>query len=291
MRDLWEQVQARLVDNRQGGQRAPTVRSPSLLAGRVVDDVGEPLVATHACKGKVRYRYYVSRSLQHEGSSVEGMRIPAKEIEVVVVNRLAEALGDPLSLLASLKAPLDRSTLEVARAEASVLAEQVKHRDGQVVRALVFSVKVSRERISLQLDAEGLRSALGLPGKGDCPADLVLDCPVRLTRTGTAMRLVDLGGKVALAHVDRSLINLVVQAQRWWKRLSDGQTTIAALAREEGINNSWISRVVRLNFLAPAIVEAILEGKQPAQLDGTTLTTGGELPVSWEEQARHLGLA
>lgn len=65
-RDMWDAVQARLADNTQGKQRSTTAKSPSLLAGRVFDEAGERLVAAHACKGKVRYRYYVSRSLQHE---------------------------------------------------------------------------------------------------------------------------------------------------------------------------------------------------------------------------------
>ena len=56
----WERTQMRLADNLQGDQRIRAER-PSLLAGHVSDEAGEPLVVSHACKGKVRYRYYVSR--------------------------------------------------------------------------------------------------------------------------------------------------------------------------------------------------------------------------------------
>ncbi len=59
-------VQAKLEDNRQGTQRAATVWSSSVLAGLVCDEAGQPLVSSHACKGKVRYRYYVSKALQHD---------------------------------------------------------------------------------------------------------------------------------------------------------------------------------------------------------------------------------
>lgn len=50
-----------------------------LLAGRVEDANGEPLIASHAAKGVARYRCYVSRSLQ-TASSTTGLRIPAAEL-------------------------------------------------------------------------------------------------------------------------------------------------------------------------------------------------------------------
>lgn len=62
--ELWNQVQARLSENRQTTSRRAHARSPSLLAGLVFDAVsGEHLTPTHAAKGSKRYRYYVSHSL------------------------------------------------------------------------------------------------------------------------------------------------------------------------------------------------------------------------------------
>ena len=71
-REAWDAVQARLKSHVNGkrGVRAPTA---SLLAGRIVDAQCEPLLAVHASKttkggsesSKVRYRYYVSKALQH----------------------------------------------------------------------------------------------------------------------------------------------------------------------------------------------------------------------------------
>lgn len=109
-RQLWDEVQEMLAGNLQGARAAKRVRAQSLLAGLIVDEEGELLVATHACKGKVRYRYHVSKALQHDATagSTEGKRIPAKELEGAVVARLVEALDDPLALLAATGIPLDR---------------------------------------------------------------------------------------------------------------------------------------------------------------------------------------
>lgn len=104
------------------------------------------------------------------------------------------------------------------------------------------------------------------------------------------MRLVEPCGRGVHDEVDRSLVQLLAQARKWWDRLSDGETTIAELAREQGINDSWISRVVRLAFLSPEIVDRVLAGTQPADWNGTALTTAYQIPRSWNEQARLLGL-
>ena len=78
-RATWERVQALLAEHLVGERRATRATSPSMLAGLIVDEDGEPLIATHTCKGKVQYRYYVIRSLHHrETSDATGMRIPAR---------------------------------------------------------------------------------------------------------------------------------------------------------------------------------------------------------------------
>lgn len=70
-------------------------------------------------------------------------------------------------------------------------------------------------------------------------------------------------------HPDSALVKLLVLARRWWARLATAEIDIATLARAEGVNDSWVSWVVRLNFLAPQIVDAILAGTQPATLNAT----------------------
>src|SRR6478752_3020170 len=100
---LWDRVQTQLATNLQG-TRTSYQRRQDLLAGKIVDASDKPLVSTHSCKdganGKVRYRYYVSRDLHH-GDAETGMRIPAREIETLVTDRLAQTFDDPLALAAN----------------------------------------------------------------------------------------------------------------------------------------------------------------------------------------------
>ena len=64
--------------------------APSLLAGLIVDADGSRMTPTHAKKRAKRYRYYVSASLldRDHSRAQKGMRIPAGDIEALVLDRL-----------------------------------------------------------------------------------------------------------------------------------------------------------------------------------------------------------
>ena len=81
--DIWDRTQAKLTEQRQGERSKVRAVSPSLLAGKVVDADGQPLIASHANKAGRRYRYYISRNL-HDGVGSESRRIPALELEAAV---------------------------------------------------------------------------------------------------------------------------------------------------------------------------------------------------------------
>jgi hypothetical protein len=69
-------------------------------------------------------------------------------------------------------------------------------------------------------------------------------------------------------RVDNTLVKAVVRSHRWRDMLESGNyATVRDLAKAEAINESYLGRVLRLTLLAPKMVEAILEGKQPATLE------------------------
>ena len=80
-----------------------------------------------------------------------------------------------------------------------------------------------------------------------------------------------------------TLVKALARAFRWRKLLeTDRYATIGEIAAAEKINDSFVSRMLRLTLLAPEIVEAILDGRQP---DGVTLPGLLEpFPVEWEKQ-------
>jgi len=82
---------------------------------------------------------------------------------------------------------------------------------------------------------------------------------------------------------DTTLVKALARAFRWRRMMETGRYgTIDELAAAEKINSSYVSRLLRLTLLAPDIVEAILDGRQPG---GMTLPGLMEpFPVRWEGQ-------
>ena len=119
-------VQEKLAGNRQARALGETAEEPSLLAGLIVDGDGQRMTPTHAVKKGRRYRYYVSTQLISGTRSdhAKGWRIPAGDIEVLVLDRLRaffasdRDLGEALS-----RFDLDASAVRSAMAKASQLVE------------------------------------------------------------------------------------------------------------------------------------------------------------------------
>jgi hypothetical protein len=89
------------------------------------------------------------------------------------------------------------------------------------------------------------------------------------------------------ARTDNTLVKAVVRAHRWRDLLESGRhATVRDMAKAEGINESYLSRVLRLTLLAPAIVQSILEGHQSADLELERLLR--PLPLNWTEQNAQL---
>ncbi len=91
------------------------------------------------------------------------------------------------------------------------------------------------------------------------------------------------GNPAPKATIDNAMVKALARAFRWQKLLENGTYgCIEDVARGERIGASFVSRIVRLALLAPDIVEAILAGKQPAQLTLRDLTC--PFPAEWTRQ-------
>jgi len=94
-------------------------------------------------------------------------------------------------------------------------------------------------------------------------------------------------GKLRCRHVDNALIKAIARAFRWREMLEGGSVlTIRDLARSEGINHSYVARVLRLTLLAPDIVESILLGANPVEVTVPVLLR--PFPLQWHAQRDRL---
>ena len=96
------------------------------------------------------------------------------------------------------------------------------------------------------------------------------------------------GGVPAVAtRADPALVKALARAFRYQRLLDEGRyASISEMASAEKIERGYLGSLLRLTLLAPDIVEAILDGRQP---EGMTLPRLMEpIPVVWEQLASSL---
>uniref|UniRef100_UPI0015750A29 recombinase family protein n=1 Tax=Sphingomonas bacterium TaxID=1895847 RepID=UPI0015750A29 len=284
--EVWEATQSKLADNRQGSSTRVRAASPSLLAGRIIDADGNPLASSHATKQGRRYRYYVTSLPQ--GVTAPISRVPALEIEAAVTSRIAAAFDDPFALAGAAGLTLTAHNTAALAARAEETAAALRKRNRTVTQALVGMVRLHPARIDIELATDAIAQALQLDPASDASGTIILAAEVTLTRTGRAMRLVQDNGLTIQRNANPALIRLLLRARRWWTILKQGKLDITALAEAEGVMPAYITRVVRLAFLSPAVIEAVLKGSVRAEVNSTTITATDAIPACWQVQARKM---
>jgi len=111
--------------------------------------------------------------------------------------------------------------------------------------------------------------------------------PMTVVRRGGRKAIVAPDGGDAWAPArlrpDEALIRAIVRAHRWKRMLDGGKYRSAGeLAEAEGVTRSFVTRLLRLTLLAPDIVEAILDGRQPKGMQLEQLTQA--MPTAWKDQ-------
>src|SRR3984885_13086803 len=87
---------------------------------------------------------------------------------------------------------------------------------------------------------------------------------------------------------DPAMVKALARAFRWKRLLEDGRyASISEIAAAEKIDRGYVGSILRLTLLAPDIVEAILNGIQPATLGLPTLLK--PFPVEWNRQRVEFG--
>lgn len=237
---------------------------------------------SHATKQSRRYRYYVSR--REDGPSDQPpWRIPAGDLEEIVVARLIRYLGDPAAIRDALPATIttDELTRSLDAATASLErlgSTAISVRRAELIR-LGIAVTVMADRVVITMPAIGS----GIPKQLTARATLV--------RSGKQVKLVLDGSEPARPiHRDAPLIKLIAKAHRAQSQLmaSDAETLDEA-AVQQGLTRNYLARLLRLTWLAPDIISAILDGRQPASLTRQRLARIADLPLDWQEQRILLG--
>ena len=306
---VWDEVQSRLTANRVERQAKTRAAEPSLLAGLVYDERGERMSPTHSNKKGTRYRYYVSHGLIRRGRpkhSETGQRLPAGELEALIERRILAFLKDEAALHDALAEPVpEAGERQVIARRASELAGRWPNLPSSGRRSLlqhfIRRIEVGRNSISIAA-CVGALACLHLTDDAatmtnvayeDVARTADLTIPIKLRRVGMEMRLVIEGATGDEGREpDRSLLRLVGQGHRFSAMVlcGDGRS-ITALAAEAGVSPSFFTRTLKLSFLSPRVVKAILDGRHPETLSAASLRRdASNLASDWTAQAEHFRL-
>ena len=303
---LWDKVQAVLAENRVDRTTGADAKYPSLLAGLAFDDSGERLTPTHAVKKGTRYRYYVSKSLITGAAKdhSQGRRIPAGNLENLVIGRLRAFLADEGAVLSAIS-DVEQNGAQQKRliARGRQISEELPTLAPDVVRFILMTlvnrvniksehveIKVCRKRLHDLLQTESINPSLAAALPASHPRDILnLKVKARLQRVGREMKLI-VHNADDRAAADPGLLRIAARAHDFQERLvQDPNLTVPAIANQERLTIGYLARLLRLPSLAPDIVTAIINGKHPPQLSAKRLTRLAlKLPTDWAEQRKLL---
>lgn len=290
--DTWSRVQQLLSENLQGYQTARSSSSRSFLAGKLFDASGDALSPSHAKKQTRRYRYYVSRSLLKglRGDSPNGLRLPAAELESIVLEKIIAWLEDEHHLLQVLTIPaVEIQRVLAGSKEIAARLRDVDHPDFGAALNLLHAIRVEPNTLTIQLSESGLLNMLALDQATNDSTTIDLVFPITITRCGFSMRLM-IAGKGRESTIDDRLIQSIRKGMNWLDQLTSGKAeNVGSIAASEQVTNSHVTRMIYRAFLAPDIVQSILTGTHPPSLTSETLKKALPLPMDWNEQRRMFG--
>jgi hypothetical protein len=227
----------------------------------------------------------------------KAIRLPAHDVEKQVVGRLQSFLQSNRAVMDELSLPSESPAMtQKLIAGAMKAAESI---DKEFLTRVVGRLLVHPDRLELEISKCKLRAEL--TGQVDSPIvtdemeqssgdQIRLEVKAQLRRHGGEMRLVvppDSPGHEAPPPVS-SLLKAVARGRQWYEWILNGEVANKrAIANRLGLTERYVGRVLECAFLAPDIVEAILDGRQPTDLTFQKLT--GKLPPGWVEQRQQLG--
>jgi len=306
--DLWNKVQAQLDSNLRRRRNRAKEQASSLLTGLIEDVDGNRFTPSFTIKRGRRYRYYVSQlAIKSRGGACNGpTRVPAHELEGRVTEKVITFLKSDSEVFDELSRPgespaIARKLVAAAKGLAARLPVLPSDDLRDLLATFLRRVVIQENSIEVTINRKQLRQLLEKGGKVQKdnlsgtrkPLDvndlLVLSIDAKRKRCGGEVHLlVPPNSSVPVAHPKTSLIKAIARAHGWYEKVVRGEALdMRSLARQAGLTERYVGKVFGCALLAPDILESILEGRQPDDLNFKKLCH--HVPLNWAEQREHLG--
>jgi DNA invertase Pin-like site-specific DNA recombinase len=281
--DLWKAVQTQLQSasaKRRGVTKINQGVTEAPLLGKLRDEAGERLTPTHTKRHNRIFRYYVSNGYVTGKPRPDGWRLPAKQIEDVA----AQSVADHLMLHAKSLTVLQTGSadqMRVAGLSAVSLAKQIQQKGIACAAAAIDHGTISKGQLDIALDRDVLAALLECSGGGLAPTMLMISTTFTMRRRGMGMKIVAGDRK---SDPDQTLIRALQNAHHWAGSLKSGKS-VKQIAADYNCSDSYMRRIVPLATLSPDLQQSILGGTQSANLSLETLIRA-EIPLEWTAQEK-----
>lgn len=284
--ELWDAVQSRLREKAPSRRKATNDRQQAMLAGRVFDAEGRPMVPSYCVKRSRRYCYYETRSDLAGMGRPTRARVQMAQLDSYIVCSVHELLGDQ-HRLRRISGIADGAGLNAMFVNAERL-DKALH-DGpshtETLRSLVQSVHATRDQLLLKIDARPLVSSDVEIGTWDI---VLPPLPRKPFREAKVIMPLD---NQHCASADPKLVELLRDAAKARALVeSDPELPLHRIAGREGRCRKQMTQLLRLSWLSPRIVDAVAVGDQPKSLTRQRLMAI-DVPHRWQDQEALLGLA
>lgn len=242
----------------------------------------------------IRYHYYTSaQRLRFASDDPQGIRVPAGDLERVVITAIVNRLKDERAMQGWLRAQVHVNDLPILLARCTDTAKFIMSPGTEattIVRSIIQRVEVSKLAIRIEISEENLAKQLQLPElhaaaerpSGPSNEDTIIAATTveaieyatlrititsHLLRCGKQVKLILGRASTDQPETNPRLVEMIVKVRRWYQGLTTGRyPSLRAIATEEHCNKSHVSRLLTIAFLAPDLVERILSGTHAASL-------------------------
>ncbi len=265
--------------NRKGAKA-----SASPLAGKIFDQTGDRLTPSHSKTAKGRkLRYYVSHRLVRGTAPRDpsGWRLPATELEDKVADLIRRHLSQPevranilCDATADETAGIGARLSELFESDAAAVKDAMRH-----CLKLVDRIDIAPGDMRITLSGAYLADHLNVDAVRIAEDLLTVTSAFQHRKRGVETRLI-IGD--AQREIDATLLRNIARAHRYFDLVRSGKT-FAEIAESEGVSKRRVQQLIELAFLAPDVIRAVREGRQPVGITSDWLKRHAFSPI-WTEQ-------
>ncbi len=301
---IWDKAR-QLIDGRAPKpMRVPRTEAPVLLRGLLFDPDGYAMCVGGSKHGNKTYRYYVStQAVKKSYDHCPIKTVSAHMLEELVISQVRRLLVQPEWAVRISKQDSElseRTIMAALKNFESLWDELFPAEQARIVNMLIQRITVHPDKLQITLRPLGMIGLLRelisdlthITPVNDSDSFFTIEIPIAFKKRAGRKYITAPDGRDIMEarkpHFDKSMIRALVRGHEFLELMdADRELNSIKIGKEQKIDPAYVNKYVRMTQLAPDIIVAILNGRQPPSLTVSQLQR--PFPDLWAEQRRHFG--